>query len=134
MQRARDVRDQLVNLLDRVEIELYTNIGDLDAVCKAVTAGFFYHTGRLQKSGTYRTIKQGQNVHIHPSSALFQKLPRWVLYFELVFTSQEFMRQVLEVKPDWLVEIAPHYYKKKMVQKGAVGDKGVGNQFVVEIE
>ena len=41
----------------------------------------------------------------------------------------------MEVKPEWLVEIAPHYYKKKEVQKGAAGDtKGVSAQFVMEIE
>ena len=39
-----------------------------------------------------------------------QELPRWLVYHELVFTSKEYMRQVLEIKPEWLVEIAPHYY------------------------
>lgn len=48
--------------------------------------------------------------------------------------------QVLEVKPEWLVEIAPHYYKKKVTQKGAVGkgrrgeQEGGGSQLVVEVE
>ena len=32
------------------------------------------------------------------------------MYHELVFTSKEYMRQVVEIKPEWLVEIAPHYY------------------------
>ncbi len=26
------------------------------------------------------------------------------------------MRTVSEIKPDWLVEIAPHYYSKKDIQ------------------
>lgn len=26
------------------------------------------------------------------------------------------MRQVTEIKPEWLVEIAPHYYKQKDVE------------------
>ena len=26
------------------------------------------------------------------------------------------MRQIVEIKPEWLVEIAPHYYKKKDVE------------------
>jgi pre-mRNA-splicing factor ATP-dependent RNA helicase DHX16 len=29
------------------------------------------------------------------------------------------MRQVIEIKPEWLVEIAPHYYKKKEIEAGA---------------
>jgi pre-mRNA-splicing factor ATP-dependent RNA helicase DHX16 len=31
-----------------------------------------------------------------------------VVYHELVLTSKEFMRTVSEIKPDWLVELAPH--------------------------
>lgn len=44
-----------------------------------------------------------------------QVLPRWVVYQELVLTSKEFMRTVSEIKPDWLVEVAPHMYSKKEI-------------------
>ena len=33
------------------------------------------------------------------------------------------MRQVIEIKPDWLVEIAPHYYKKKEIEGEGGGIK-----------
>ncbi len=115
MKRARDIREQLERLLERVEINL-TSSQDHEVIRKCVTAGFFYHTAKLQKSGNYRTVKHNQTVQIHPSSSLFQELPRWVLYHELVFTSKEFMRQVIEVQPAWLIEIAPHYYKKQDLQ------------------
>jgi hypothetical protein len=36
--------------------------------------------------------------------------PECVLYHELVLTSHEYMRNVIEVDPAWLIEIAPHYY------------------------
>lgn len=116
MKRARDIRDQLAGLLERVEIELTSNPGDLDAIKKAITSGFFHHTARLQKGGAYRTIKNPLSVHIHPSSGLAQQLPRWVIFHELVLTTKEYMRQVTELKPEWLVEIAPHYYQLKDVE------------------
>ncbi|KAL2319809.1 hypothetical protein Fmac_028778 [Flemingia macrophylla] len=116
MKRARDVRDQLAGLLERVEIELTSNANDLDAIKKTITSGFFPHSARLQKSGLYRTVKHSQTVHIHPSSGLAQVLPRWVVYHELVLTTKEYMRQVTELKPEWLVEIAPHYYQLKDVE------------------
>lgn len=31
---------------------------------------------------------------IHPSSALFQHQPQWVVYHELVLTTKEYMREV----------------------------------------
>lgn len=72
MKRARDIRDQLEGLLERVEIELTSNMNDLDAIKKAITSGFFPHSAKLQKNGSYRTVKHPQTVHIHPSSGLAQ--------------------------------------------------------------
>ncbi|KAF8691662.1 hypothetical protein HU200_040045 [Digitaria exilis] len=59
MKRARDIRDQLEGLMERVEIEVCSNASDLDAIKKVITSG--------------------------------------------------------ELKPEWLVEIAPHYYQLKDV-------------------
>ena len=70
MKRARDIREQLLGLMERVEIELVSNAGDHDAIRKAIAAGYFYHTARLQKNGAYRTVKNPQTVAIHPSSGL----------------------------------------------------------------
>ncbi|RDX78510.1 Pre-mRNA-splicing factor ATP-dependent RNA helicase DEAH1, partial [Mucuna pruriens] len=73
MKRARDIRDQLAGLLERVEIELISNDNDLDAIKKSITSGFFPHCARLQKYGSYRTVKHPQmTVHIHPTSGLSQ--------------------------------------------------------------
>ncbi|KAG0487748.1 hypothetical protein HPP92_009843 [Vanilla planifolia] len=116
MKRARDIRDQLEGLLERVEIELTSNPHALDSIKKAIISGFFPHAAKLQKTGAYRTVKNPQTVHIHPSSGLAQALPRWVIYHELVLTSKEYMRQVTELKPEWLAEIAPHYYQLKDVE------------------
>ncbi|KAJ4748475.1 RNA helicase family protein [Rhynchospora pubera] len=109
MRRARDVRDQLEGLLKRVDIEIKSN-NNLVAIKKAIMSGFFLHAAKLQKDGSYRTLKNPQTVYIHPTSGLVEKRPRWVVYSELVLTTKEYIRQVTEVKPEWLVEIAPHYY------------------------
>lgn len=116
MRRARDVREQLVGLMQRVEIEMISNSDETDNIRKAITAGYFYHIARLSKGGSYKTVKHNQSVTIHPNSALFEDLPRWVLYHELVFTSKEFMRQVIEIESKWLLEVAPHYYKPKELE------------------
>ncbi|XP_032225192.1 pre-mRNA-splicing factor ATP-dependent RNA helicase DHX16 [Nematostella vectensis] len=116
MKRARDVREQLEGLIERAEIEMSSNPGDFTAIRKAVTAGFFYHTARLGRGGQYRTVKHQQTVMVHPNSSLFQEQPKWVIYHELVFTTKEYMRQVIEIDNMWLLEVAPHYYKNKEVE------------------
>lgn len=98
MKRARDIRDQLEGLLERVEIEPTSSLNDLDAVKKAITSGvrmfqlliflaccsillailpfflflsgFFHHSAKLQNTGAYKTLKNPQTVYIHPSSGL----------------------------------------------------------------
>uniref|UniRef100_A0A6Q2ZLN6 RNA helicase n=1 Tax=Esox lucius TaxID=8010 RepID=A0A6Q2ZLN6_ESOLU len=115
MKRARDVREQLEGLMDRIEVEVCSSEGDSVPIRKAVTAGYFYHTARLSKGG-YKTVKHQQTVYVHPNSSLFEEQPRWLIYHELVFTTKEFMRQVIEIDSSWLLEVAPHYYKNKELE------------------
>ena len=86
MKQARDIRDQLVKMLERVEIDLSSIETPVDNIKKCITSGFFYHCAKLQRNGSYRTVKNPQTVSIHPSSGLAKELPKWVVYFELVFT------------------------------------------------
>lgn len=36
---------------------------------------------------------------------------------------KEFMRNVMPIQPDWLVEVAPHYHKKKDLETLGTGKK-----------
>ena len=128
MKRARDVRDQLVNLMERVDMTFVSSEDSNNTIPirKCLTSGFFSNAARLQLSGeSYRTLKQNQTVLIHPSSGLFQLNPKVVLYYELVLTTKEYMRQVLEIEPEWLLEVAPHFYKEKDLMEG---DRGIGSK------
>jgi len=113
--RARDVRDQLAKLCDRVEVTI-TSVGanDLVPIQKCLTAGFFPNAARLQRGGdSYRTVKNGMTTYLHPSSTLFEVNPKWLIFYELVLTSREYMRGNLPIQPEWLAEAAPHYHKKR---------------------
>lgn len=128
LSRARDIRDQLAGLCERVEIvvESNPNSTDITPIQKAITSGYFYNTASLQKSGdSYRTLKTNQTVYIHPSSSLFNHQPpaKTVLYYELVMTSKSYMRQIMEIKPAWLLEVAPHYYKPADLEQLAKGER-----------
>lgn len=111
MRRAHDVRKQLLMIMDRYKLDVVTCGRNYDRIRKAITAGFFTHAARKDPQEGYRTMSEGQAVYIHPSSALFQKNPDWVIYHELVLTSKEYMRSVMTVEPKWLVELAPRFFK-----------------------
>lgn len=113
LQRARDVRDQLVGLCERVEVEVRGGVEETVPIQKALAAGFFPNTARLQRNGlSYCTVKNNNSVFIHPSSVLFDAHEKWVIYYELVLTSKEFMRNCMPLRVEWLVEVSPHYYTK----------------------
>jgi pre-mRNA-splicing factor ATP-dependent RNA helicase DHX16 len=118
MKRARDIRDQLAKLCDRVEVSMSTcGSSNIEPIQKALTAGFFANAARLQRGGdSYRTVKTNTTVYIHPSSVLVASRdapPKMIIYYELVETSKSYARNVMPIKAEWLHEAAPYFHKKK---------------------
>lgn len=71
MERASCVHALAFHKPTRMYVPLSLVVATIqDAIKKSIAAGFFYHTARLQKTGSYKTIKNPQTVHIHPSSGL----------------------------------------------------------------
>ena len=75
-------------------------------------SGFFMQVAHLERTGHYLTVKDNQVVALHPSTVLQHK-PEWALYNEFVLTSKNYIRMCTDVKGEWLVELAPHYYDLK---------------------
>lgn len=64
---------------------------------------------REGEKNMYMTVKDHQVVGLHPSCGLDTQ-PSFVLYHEFVLTSRNYIRTVIEVKPEWLLDFAPSYY------------------------
>jgi pre-mRNA-splicing factor ATP-dependent RNA helicase DHX15/PRP43 len=114
LKSADNVRRQLVGLCNRMGIELvstdfkskeyYTNIR------KAITSGYFMQVAHLSaRDKKYLTAKDHEAVFLHPSTSLNDK-PEWVLYHEFVLTSRNYIRTVTDIRGEWLVDLAPHYF------------------------
>ncbi|KAF1794410.1 P-loop containing nucleoside triphosphate hydrolase [Phytophthora cactorum] len=112
IRRAQDVRKQLLSILDRYKMDVVSCGKNYNKVRRAIVAGYFANTAKKDPQEGYRTMVEGQPVYIHPSSALFNKSPEWVLYHELVLTTKEYMRNIMTIEPKWLVELAPAFFKK----------------------
>jgi pre-mRNA-splicing factor ATP-dependent RNA helicase DHX15/PRP43 len=113
LKQADNVRVQLQRIMTRFDMPLLS--GDHNSrdyypnICKAFVSGFFMQVAHLERTGHYLTVKDNQSVRLHPSTVLGQK-PEWVLYNEFVLTTQNFIRTVTKVEPEWLLTLAPHYY------------------------
>jgi len=110
--RADQIRQQMINLLKRFDITSCST-RDESAVRKCLTMGLFPNAAYLHHSGTYRTVRGATNLQIHPTSVLYNvEQPRWVLFNEIVHTQFTYMREITVVEPEWLEELAPHFYER----------------------
>lgn len=111
LKRAQDIRKQLLGIMDRHRLDVVSCGSNTAKVQKAICSGFFRNSAKKDPQEGYRTLVDNQVVYIHPSSALFNRQPPWVIYHELVLTTKEYMREVTVIDPKWLVEFASSFYK-----------------------
>ncbi|KFB48712.1 hypothetical protein ZHAS_00016714 [Anopheles sinensis] len=111
LKRAQDVRKQLLGIMDRHKLDVVSAGKNTVRVQKAICSGFFRNAAKKDPQEGYRTLVDSQVVYIHPSSALFNRQPEWVVYHELVQTTKEYMREVTTIDPKWLVEFAPAFFR-----------------------
>ncbi|KAI0076055.1 P-loop containing nucleoside triphosphate hydrolase protein [Panus rudis PR-1116 ss-1] len=111
MRRAQDVRKQLLGIMDRYKHDIISAGKDYNLVRRAICSGFFRNAAKKDPQEGYKTLVEGTPVYIHPSSALFNRNPEWLIYHELILTTREYCHNVTAIEPKWLVEVAPQYFK-----------------------
>jgi len=111
MRTARDVRKQLLGIMDRYKHDIVSCGKNYNRVRRAICSGYFKHAAKKDPQEGYKTLTEGTPVFLHPSSALFNRAPEWVIYHELVLTTREYMREVTAIEPQWLAECAPRFFK-----------------------
>lgn len=124
MRQAKDVRTQLVKLMERYRLPIVSCGREMDLIRRALCAGYFRNAARRETraggsgnpTGVYKTVVQGTEVYVHPSSALCERRQNrppaeWVVYHGLVLTSREYMHWTSSVEPEWLVQAAPTFFR-----------------------
>jgi len=109
--RARDVRNQLLGIMNRYHHKIISCGRNTTKVRQALCTGFFRNAARKDPQEGYKTLVEGTPVYMHPSSALFGKPAEHVIYHDLVLTTKEYMHCTTSIEPKWLVEAAPTFFK-----------------------
>lgn len=97
--------------VDRYKHDILSAGKDFNRVRRAICSGFFRNAAKKDPQEGYKTLVEGTPVYIHPSSALFNRNPEWLIYHELILTTREYCHNVTAIEPKWLVEVAPQYFK-----------------------
>nr|CAG4643743.1 EOG090X01NK [Lepidurus arcticus] len=110
LQRAETFQKQLLSTIKKMGIPTKSCRGDAKAVLRCITAGMFPNTAYLHMSGEYRTVAADVVLHVHPHSVFYtEERPPWVIFGEVLHTTQLFMRDLVAIDPKWLEELAAIY-------------------------
>ena len=120
LKSADSVRKQLVRIMQRLRLPMlspgYNSKDYYVNIRKCILSGFFTQVAFLDRSGHYSTVRDEQIAALHPGCSLRHR-PQWVIYNEFVFTTKNYLREVTEVKGEWLLEVAPHYFDLRTMKK-----------------
>jgi ATP-dependent RNA helicase DDX35 len=115
--RVCEIRSRLLTTLtSRFKMKLVTADGDIECVLKCIVSGLFSNAAFLdprEGERVYKTVRGDHKLFIHPSSVLntVRHPPKWVIFNEVLHTSQDFMRDLVSIDPKWLYEVAPKYFE-----------------------
>ncbi|KAH7263056.1 P-loop containing nucleoside triphosphate hydrolase protein [Fusarium tricinctum] len=87
MRRAKDVRDQIVKIMDRYKHPIKSCGRATEKVRRALCAGFFRNAARKDPQEGYKTLTEGTPA------------------------DKEYMHCTTSIEPKWLVEAAPTFFK-----------------------
>lgn len=115
LRRAREIRDQLGDIMKLQKMPLLSCGTDWDVIRKCICAGYYHQAARVKGVGEYVNLRTAVTVQLHPTSALYGSgiLPDYVIYHELVLTSREYMSTVTSVDPHWLADLGAVFYSLK---------------------
>ncbi|XP_041985730.1 probable ATP-dependent RNA helicase DHX35 [Aricia agestis] len=118
MEKAYEIRCSLEKLVKnkfKLEDAVFEGpdlgTGKTIRIMKAVLSGLFPAAARLTPSG-YRGLR-GAELYISGDSCLYHtQQPSWLVYASISTSSDRtLMRDLMVVQREWLLEVAPHYYR-----------------------
>jgi ATP-dependent RNA helicase DDX35 len=120
LQRAIQIREQLVALLRKFKRKIDSTCGDkTEPILKCLASAFFLNTAKLSYSGEYRHLRSDVALKVYPGSVINLYLantdeppPKYVIYNDIVQAkTHHLMRDLIVIDCKWLNELVPNYYE-----------------------
>ena len=117
LKQAQNIKEQLIDVCD--QLNLHNSVQqneDVTNITKAFASGLFHNTAKLNSNGNFTSIFGNFEVFVHPECSIKLQYPRpeYVIYYEIVLTSNHFMRNVIQVSKGILTECMPHNLLSKL--------------------
>ena len=127
MKNAVSVKAQLEGMLKKLGLNTEEGIGEEDPVFslsirQCLCEGYFMQVAHREKDGTYRTVKDNEEVELQPGTELRGK-PAWVLFNSVKMTKKNFIQTVTAIDGEWLINMAPKYYDMRNFPPSSARDE-----------
>jgi pre-mRNA-splicing factor ATP-dependent RNA helicase DHX38/PRP16 len=101
LRRAKEVRDQLHDIMTAQKMPLISCGTDWDMIRKCICSGYYHQAARVKGIGEFINLRTSVTMALHPTSALYGLgyVPEYVVYHELILTAKEYMSTVTAVDP-----------------------------------
>lgn len=114
MKQAQNVNRQLTGIMKRMDLSFASDSSaDMqfaNHIRKAILRGFFTKVAlALPTKNQYMTLKDDVKSILWPATFLNRR-PQFVVFNELVLTSNTYLRTVTAISDDWLLEACPEYF------------------------
>jgi ATP-dependent RNA helicase DDX35 len=115
LSRAKELRSRLALMMKSFSPEgtIFSSCeDDTETIRKCLVSGYFSNAAQLGAGGKYWTIRGHVSVDLHANCVFsrFGTLPEWVIFHDVIHTSNICIREVSRIEPRWLLELAQHYY------------------------
>ncbi|XP_011606518.1 probable ATP-dependent RNA helicase DHX40 isoform X1 [Takifugu rubripes] len=142
LKSAFSVETQLRDILHRLQqknhFPVETFVGSrTDMFRQCLCSGYFTNVARRSVGKTFCTMDgRGSMVHIHPSSALFEKEAKvnWVIFHDVLVTSRVYMRTVCPIRYEWVKDLLPKLHEVDVYDLSNVAREEVTNEEITKWE
>ncbi|KAJ1490181.1 P-loop containing nucleoside triphosphate hydrolase protein [Baffinella frigidus] len=111
MKKAADIRAQLARHCQQAKVALVSCGSEHTQVARCLVTAFYANAASLSPDGRcYKVESSSEEVFIHPTSSLFQRRARTVVFDQLMLTTKMYMRNCTVIDMAWLPELVPSVY------------------------
>ena len=121
----KKTHEQLVDLAQGLKLSFNSKTANYENLHRALLTGLLsFIANKTDERNIFMAVRQ-QKARIFPASTLHKTNTPWVMAFEMVETSQVYLRTLAKIEPEWILLAAPnllkhHYFEPHWAKKPGV--------------
>jgi len=117
IKQAEEIYNNLKLYFKKFQLTIKSSLDeDGEDILKSMLKGFFLNIAQKQIDGSYKSLRMNINLHLHPTSVLYNIMPEFIFYSNVVTSTRNYIKDASKIEKSWIMEIAHNYYIDKAQQ------------------